>query len=290
MDEGCLLIDAGIAVRGGLEAGLRIADICMGGIGHATLQPSRPGRWSAEVSVHCSDPILACLGSQYAGWSLSHGEGKGGFSALGSGPARAAACREDLFAELGYRDIAEVVCLVLEVDKKPPAEIAAKVAHDCGVAQDQLTMILTPTRSLAGTVQVVARVLEVALHKVHALGFPLHHVVDGIGAAPLPPPAANFLKAMGRTNDAILFGGHVHLYVDADDDAARTLAEQLPSAASRDFGKPFAQVFKGYGYDFYKVDPMLFSPAATLVTSVKSGHSFAGGSLHEDLLEQSLSG
>ena len=288
MDDGCLLIDAGIAVRGGLEAGLRIADICMGGIGHATLQPSRPGRWSAQVSVHCSDPVLACLGSQYAGWSLSHGEGKGGFSALGSGPARAAACREDLFAELGYRDIAEAVCLVLEVDKKPPAEIASKVAHDCGVAQDQLTLILTPTRSLAGTVQVVARVLEVALHKAHALGFPLHHVVDGVGAAPLPPPAANFLKAMGRTNDAILFGGRVQLFVDCDDDDAEQLARQLPSGNSRDYGKPFARVFEEAGNDFYRIDPHLFAPASVAVSALKSGRTFHAGAIDEPLLDLSF--
>lgn len=288
MDEGCLLIDAGIGVRGGLEAGLRIAEICMGGVGRASLQHSRLARWSTEIMVHCADPVLACLGSQYAGWSLSHGEGKGAFHALGSGPARAAACREDLFAELGYRDIADAVCLVLEVDRKPPAEIAAKVAHDCGVAQDQLTLILTPTRSLAGTVQVVARVLEVALHKVHALGFPLHHVVDGTGVAPLPPPAADFLQAMGRTNDAILFGGSVQLYVDCDDAEAQQLARALPSAGSRDYGKPFARVFEEAGHDFYRIDAQLFAPARVGVTAVKSGRTFHAGAIDEQLLDLSF--
>jgi hypothetical protein len=159
--NGCVVVDGGIVCRGGIEAGLRIAEICMGGLGRVSLQPSGLSRWPLQLSVHCANPVLACLGSQYAGWSLSHGEGKGSFQALGSGPGRAAACREELFAELSYRDLSESVCLVLEVDKKPPIEIADKIARDCGVAPDQVTLILTPTRSLAGTVQVVARVLEV---------------------------------------------------------------------------------------------------------------------------------
>ena len=290
LENGCVVVDAGIAHRGGLEAGLRIAQICMGGLGRVVLQSSGLARWPSVLSVHCSDPVLACLGSQYAGWSLAHGEGKGSFQALGSGPGRAAACREDLFAELAYRDLAESVCLVLEVDRKPPVEIAAKIARDCGVGPDQVTLILTPTRSLAGTVQVVARVLEVALHKAHALGFPLHHVVDGTGAAPLPPPAADFLTAMGRTNDAILFGGRVQLFVDCDDAQAERLAMNLPSGASKDYGKPFAHVFKDAGNDFYRIDPHLFAPAVVAVTALKSGRTFHAGALDEGLLESSFGG
>ena len=288
LDNGCVMVDAGIACCGGLEAGLRIAEICMGGLGRATLQPSGSSRWPFQLAVHCSDPVLACLGSQYAGWSLSHGEGKGKFHALGSGPGRAAACREDLFAELSYRDLADSVCLVLEVDKKPPFEIADKIARDCGVAPDRVTVILTPTRSLAGTVQVVARVLEVALHKAHALGFPLHHVVDGAGAAPLPPPAADFLTAMGRTNDAILFGSRVQLFVDCDDGQAERLAANLPSSVSKDYGQPFARVFKDAQFDFYRIDPHLFAPAVVAVTALKSGRTFHAGAIDEKLLEESF--
>ena len=290
LENGCVVIDGGIACRGGLEAGLRIAEICMGGLGRVSLQASGITRWPWQLSVHSADPVLACLGSQYAGWSLAHGEGKGSFQALGSGPGRAAACREDLFAELSYRDLAESACLVLEVDKQPPIEITQKIARDCGIAPDQLTLVLTPTRSLAGTVQVVARVLEVALHKAHALGFPLHRVVDGAGAAPLPPPAANFLTAMGRTNDAILFGGKVQLFVDCDDGVAERLATNLPSGVSKDYGKPFARVFKEAEYDFYRIDPHLFAPAVVAVTAMKSGKTFHAGAIDEELLESSFGG
>ncbi|MGE3771809.1 MAG: methenyltetrahydromethanopterin cyclohydrolase [Gammaproteobacteria bacterium] len=291
LDNGTCIVDAGIAVPGGLEAGRLIAEICMGGLGSVRLRASTAFRhWAWQVDVHASDPVTACLGSQYAGWSLSHGQGKGAFHALGSGPARSIGSREELFKELAYRNPAGNTALVLEVDKLPPPEVVEKIISYCGIAPAQLTLILTPTSSLAGGVQIVGRVLEVALHKVHALHFPLEQIVDGAGTAPVPPPTADFISAMGRTNDAILFGGFVQLYVDAGDDEARELAEKLPSSASRDFGKPFGQVFKEVKYDFYQIDPMLFSPARVAVTAMKSGKTFHAGALREDLLDLSFGG
>jgi methenyltetrahydromethanopterin cyclohydrolase len=238
--------------------------------------------------VHSLEPVISCLGSQYAGWNLTHGEGKNAFYALGSGPARALAQREDLFKELDYRDRATSTCIVLEVDKIPPREVIEKVAGDCAVACENLTLILTPTRSLAGTVQIVARVLEVALHKAHALKFPLSQIIDGAGSAPLPPPAPDLVKAIGRTNDAILFAGSVQLHVNCADDEARNLAAQLPSTQSRDYGKPFAEIFKAVNYDFYKIDPLLFAPAQVLVSNLATGNSFRGGQRNDALLNRSF--
>ena len=129
------------------------------------------------------------------------------------GPAGRVAAREALFQELGYRDASSTACFVLETDRPPPDELIGQVAESCGLPEQALTFVLTPTTSLAGTVQIVARVLEVALHKAHALDFPLADIVDGLGTAPLPPPAPDFLAAMGRTNDAVLFGGEVQLFV-----------------------------------------------------------------------------
>ena len=283
--SGCTIVDAGIQHPGSLEAGRRIAEICMGGLGHVGLQTSATfPHWPWMLSVHAENPLLSCLGSQYAGWSLAHEK----FFSLGSGPGRALAGREELYGELGYKDSADAACLVLESDKAPPAEVVAKVARDTGLAAEKLTFSLTPTRSLAGTVQIVARVLEVAMHKIHALHFPLSHVVDGMASAPLPPPSPDFLTGMGRTNDAILFGGHAHVFVKGSDEAAAKLAQELPSSSSRDYGRPFAEVFKSVNMDFYKIDPMLFSPAAVTVTALESGKSFTGGRLAPELVDQSF--
>ncbi len=289
LNNGCTVVDAGIDAPGGLEAGRRIAEICLGGLGRVGLITHGPvSEWPLTVHVHTADPVLACLASQYAGWSLNYGEGKQAFRALGSGPGRALAVKEPLFEELGYRDSAESACIVMEVDSVPPEPLTDKIARDCGVAPERLTLVLTPTSSLAGNMQVVARVLEVAMHKAHELGFPLDHIVDGAGSAPLSPAAPDFLVAMGRTNDAILFGGIVQLYVKGEDGPARALAQELPCSASRDYGRPFAEVFKAYDYDFFKIDPMLFSPARVIVTAIESGRSFAGGYINEQLLNQSF--
>jgi methenyltetrahydromethanopterin cyclohydrolase len=287
--EGCTLIDAGIACAGGIAAGLRIAEICLGGLGSVQLGGSGPfRRWPWTLSVHAAHPVLACLGSQLAGWQLTVGNGKDSYHALGSGPGRAVARKEALFDELGYRDAADGACLVLEVEKRPPPALIEKVAKDCGLSPRQLTLILTPTKSLAGTVQIVARVLEVALHKLHELRFPLDRVVDGMGTAPLPPPAASFVAAMGRTNDAIIYGGSVQLFVSGPESDAETLAKDLPSAGSRDYGRPFAEIFDSNKGDFYAMDRLLFSPARVTVTALESGRSFHGGALDEALIDKSF--
>jgi methenyltetrahydromethanopterin cyclohydrolase len=286
-DSGVCIVDGGIGVTGSIAAGLLIGEICMGGFGSVRLR-SGDG-WPIWLEVHSAQPVLACLASQYAGWSLSASKEETGgkkFFALGSGPARALACKEPLFAELGYRDRAEQGVLVLEVDKPPPRIVQDKVLRDCALAPDALTIVLTPTTSLAGTTQVVARVLEVALHKAHELHFDLSHIVEGHASAPLPAPSPDGVQAMGRTNDAILYGGRVHLNVRGSDDAARSLAERLPSRNSRDHGKSFAEIFKAVEYDFYKIDPALFAPAEVWVSNLDSGKTFHAGGVDMALLQR----
>jgi len=281
---GAVIVDAGIEHRGGIQAGLVVAEICLGGLGTVTAIPALGGKGArVRLSVSTSNPVIACLGSQYAGWNLQAGD----FFALGSGPARAQANIEELFQELGYSDTYEHAAIVLETDQIPPLEIIEKVASTCKVKPENLTVILTPTRSLAGDTQVVARVLEVSMHKAHTVGFPLDKIVDGIAEAPLPPPAPDFLTAMGRTNDAILFGGSVQLWVDSDDADAENLAKKLPSNTSSDYGKPFAEVFSHYG-DFFKIDPLLFSPALVTVNNLATGNSFTAGLINHDLLNRSF--
>ena len=287
LENGTAIVDAGINAPGGLEAGCRIAEICMGGLGNVTLRATTNliDNWSWYVDVHSSHSVIACLASQYAGWNLSNGD----FNALGSGPGRAMGSKEPLFEELGYRDKTDTACLVIESDVMPPIEVAENIAEHCDISPNKLTLIMTPTSSLSGCVQIVSRVLETALHKVHALEFDVMKVTDGAGSAPLCPPSPDFMTAMGRTNDAILFAGQVHLYVDANDSDTEQLANQLPSSTSKDYGRPFSEIFKEVNYDFYKIDPLLFSPAKVSVTSIKTGKTFHAGKLDKDLLDKSFS-
>lgn len=283
--SGCTVIDAGITVSGGAEAGRLIAEICMGGLGKVALQKdARFKYWGEAIFVTSESPVLSCLASQYAGWALSHEK----FFSLGSGPARALANREEIFKELQYQDSASSTCLVLEADKVPPVEVIEKVVRDTKIPASALTIILTPTTSMAGSTQVVGRVLEVALHKAHTLHFPLENIISGTGLAVLPPVAKDFMTGMGRTNDAILYGGFVELNVRGDDVAAKKLADDLPSCASKDYGRTFGEIFKSYNMDFYKIDPMLFSPAKVKVNNLDTGNSFEAGRLNEELIDLSF--
>lgn len=286
-DSGVCIIDGGIHAPGSIAAGLQVAEICMGGYGSVALRNSTAEPWPTWLDVHSAQPVLACLASQYAGWSLSASKEETGgkkFFSLGSGPARALAAKEKLFEELDYRDRADHGVLILEVDRMPPEVVLRKVLRDCGLSPDSLTVILTPTSSTTGTTQVVARVLEVAMHKAHELGFALTDIVEGTACAPLPAPCTDGITAMGRTNDAILYGGRVHLSVRGSDDAARDLARRLPSRNSRDYGKSFAEIFKDVECDFYKIDPALFAPAEVWVSNLESGNTWHGGALNFGLL------
>jgi methenyltetrahydromethanopterin cyclohydrolase len=280
-------IDLGASVHGGLEAGRRLGEICMGGLGTVAItSASGLERWPLGVVVHSTNPVIACLASQYAGWTIQ--EQESGFFALGSGPARALSRVEELYKELGYIDHHHKAALVIEGDKAPPPAVATKVAAACGVKTSDLTVLYAPTGSLAGTVQIAARVLEVSLHKAHTLHFDLNNIIDGYGVTPIAPPIPDFVKAMGRTNDAIIYGGRVQLFVRGSDAEAEKLANALPSSTCAQYGKPFAEIFAAVNGDFYKIDASLFSPAVVTVSNLDTGSSFHAGRLAPEIVEASF--
>ena len=283
---GARVLDAGVDVPGGFAAGRALAQMCMGGLGHVEYVPvTIAGESWPGVQVWTDHPAECCMASQYAGWAIA----PEGFFAMGSGPLRATARVErELFAKLGYAEDAGRGLLVLEGRTLPTDHVAAWVARKAGLAPDAITFVVAPTASIAGGVQIVARVIETGLHKMDALGFDVTRVVSAIGTAPLAPTAKSDIRAIGRTNDCVLYGGQARYTVRAADDELASLAERLPASASRDYGTPFYDIFKRYDSDFYKIDPMLFSAAEVWLTSATSGRTFHGGRLNADVLRASL--
>ena len=287
--NGCTIIDAGINALGNMESGRIISEICLGGLGRVhILNTMQDQEWPLTVHVNTNDPVISCLGSQYAGWSLSSKEEGTKFNALGSGPARSLALKEPLFKDIDYSDKSEKTCIVMEVDSFPPNDIVEKISNDTKVSAENITIIITPTSSVAGNIQVVSRVLEVALHKAHELKFPMNEIVEGFGSAPIPPTSPDFLTAMGRTNDAIIFAGITQLLVKTTDENAEDLCRKMPSSTSNDYGKPFANIFKDYDYDFFKIDANLFSPSKVIVSNMNTGKSFISGNIDSALMKKSF--
>lgn len=282
---GASVLDFGVKARGGLEAGLALADVCMAGLGHARIEPGTlDGRAWPQVVVQTDHPVAACLLSQYAGWQIAVGK----FFAMGSGPMRAVAAAESLYDGFAYREEPQPSVGVLETGRLPDDGVVRWLCDRLRIDAANLTVCVARTASLAGTVQVVARSVETALHKLHELKFDVTRVASGFGAAPLPPVAADDLTGIGLTNDAILYGGSVNLWVTGDDESIAAVGPKVPSSASPAHGSPFARLFEEAGRDFYKIDPMLFSPAEVTFHNLSSGRTHRFGRVEPRILKASF--
>ncbi len=283
------ILDAGVNTRGSLQAGRLLAELCMGGLAEISLLTANPDVHVSNhlVQVQTDHAVMACLGCQYAGWPVSSDD----YFAMGSGPMRLYRGREETLIQLNLNESGSgAVVGVLESESLPTASAIELIANQCGVSPTDLHIAVAPSTCIAGSYQVVARSIETAMHKLHELKFDVTKIVSATGTAPLPPPArtGDTVNGIGRTNDAMLYGASVTFWMDASDEEITRVAPEVPSCSSRDYGRPFAEIFKDYEYDFYKVDPLLFSPAVVTIHSLQSGHTWKHGKIATDTLRQSF--
>jgi methenyltetrahydromethanopterin cyclohydrolase len=286
-DSGTTIVDAGVKAKGGLQAGRIITEICMGGCGKARITSGKYGQLELlSIFVHTDHPAIATLGSQYAGWQIS----EEGYFAIGSGPARALALKpKEIYREIGYKDDFDKAIVILETEKFPPATLLDRLVSDCKVPPENLFVILAPTTSVAGAVQVSGRIVETGIHKLRKLGLNPNTILHAWGCAPIPPTHPKFANAMARTNDSILYGGISCYAVECEDEEElRRIAKNAPSSASKDYGKPFIEIFKEAKEDFYRIDPNLFAPAVVIVNNTTSGATFQNGKINVEALVKSF--
>ena len=294
--SGTTLIDAGIDAKGGFLAGKIITEICLGGYGQAKILPMEFGDIVLpSIYVQTDFPAIATLASQFAGWRIKVGK----YSAIGSGPARAIALKpKKLFRKLEYQENPESAVLVLETNQKPPDDVIEKISKQCNVSTEKLFLVLFSTSCLAGSTQVSGRIVETGLHKLEKLGLDPKVVEFAWGYAPIIPLHPKFDEAMGRTNDAILYGGTAYYIVDyEDDDDLEEIVKLAPSSASRMIQEAkalskksprFLEIFKEAGFDFYEIDPNIFAPAIMIINNMRTGNIFRAGSLDIDVLKASF--
>ena len=285
---GATIVDAGVNVPGGFQVGKKLTECCMGGAGKAQLGFKTYGDVTfPSITVISDHPAIAMLGAQFAGWRIKEPDGN---IAIGSGPVRALALKpKDVFEEIGYKDVSNKAVITLESNVLPSDVLIEKVTAASNVKAENLILVVAPTASMAGLTQVAGRVVEVGIHKLKTLGLNPKVIRFAMGFAPIPPVGMDFEVAMARTNDAILYGGTVYLTVDYDDEAAlQTMVNQAPSMASKDYGKPFLQIFREADKDFYKIDHGLFAPAVIMINNAKTGRTFKAGQINPKVLAQSL--
>jgi len=289
LPSGATIVDAGVNAIGSLEAGRLFSEACMGGLAQASFcELDFGGLRLPGIQVAASHPPLSCVAAQSAGWPLQWENGATTHRALGSGPARALWGVEKIFAELAYRDQAKVAVLMLEGESLPPENVAMDVAKRCGVSPRGVYLVVASVASLVGTVQVPARMVESALHKMLAVGFDVRTVVSGYGTCPLAPLVSDPLRGIGNANDAVLYGGRCWLTVRTKDDTIAAILDQLPSSASSDYGTSFYDLYQRHNHDFYQMDPMLFSVAEVTINNLNSGRTFHAGQVSPDIVRRML--
>jgi methenyltetrahydromethanopterin cyclohydrolase len=286
-DLGATIIDAGIRVEGSIIAGKIITEICLGGFGKATISSMHLGKKSfPSISVSTDCPAISTLGSQLAGWQIKSGN----FQALGSGPARALALKpKSVFEKIAYKDDYDETVLILETGKEPPRDVISSVAESCRVTTDKLNIVLVPVTSISGLAQVSGRVVETGTYKLMNLGFDTKLITRAWGSAPILPVHRDSTEAMGRSNDAILYGGDVHIVVNYDDDEElKQLTKKSVSSSSKQYGQPFMEILKKAEFDFYRIESGLFAPAKMTIENLETGRTFSAGKINVDVLMQTL--
>ena len=287
LENGTTLIDAGVKEAGGFEAGLYVSRICMADLADITFSSFDLGKLIVPaIELTTDHPVIACMASQFAGWRIKVGK----FFGMGSGPARALSLNpKELYEKIDYKDEADEAVLVLESNKMPDDEVAATIAKACKVEPEDLYIVMVPTASIAGAVQISARGIETGVHRLEVLGMDITTIKHAHGLIPISPLVGDDLKCMGATNDCIMYCGRMSYAVEYENvDELKGYVKQVPSMNSKDYGQPFYVTFKNAGFDFYKIDPASFAPAEVTVNEMKSGKTFTSGKINPEVLLQSF--
>ncbi len=280
LDNEATVLDFGVDFDGGIESGLLLAEIQTAGL--ATVQTRMDevgGAPIPHVELSTDHPALALLCSQKAGWEVTTES----FEGLGSGPARALVGEEEEFSRVGYHDAFDLTVLALESDQLPDESVAEQVADMADVEPSGVFLPVFPSASIAGSVTMAARAAELAAFRLSELGYDPLDIVSVSASAPVAPIAEDEQAAMARTNDALAYGGQVHLTVREEFDRFGDIA----STATDEYDKPFAQIFEDVDWDFYEVEDGVFAPAQVTV-DVLGGSTTVYGETNEELLAESF--
>ena len=285
LPSGATVIDTGVQAHGGYDAGLMVTRIAMGGLGKVELQYADFGGLQLpSVVVSTDHPAVALFGAQLAGWKIK----PEGYTADGSGPARALANKpKAVFKKIEYKDESDVAVLLMETEELPPDSAAYYIAERANVEPENVTMVLTSTTSMAGMVQISGRIVETGLFRLDILGLDPKKVMYGAGYAPVMPIHPDVGVAMGRAEDALTYGGVTSYVVDESEDVLREIAEKAPSTNCKDYGKSSYEIYKAVDFDFTKIDPALFAPAAITLTCAETGATFTHGSINNEIIKSS---
>lgn len=279
------VVDMGVNCAGGFKAAEYFTLAGMGGLGSVRYEAfDLDGFILPAVRVYVWMPAVACLSSHVAGWSVKSGE----WNPIVAGPARSIRGVDVFSRAMAYKDPSDVGVVTLQMPRLPDEDLAEAIAEGAGISPRRLYILVAKTASIVGSVQVPARSVEQIMPKLFDLGFDVTKVTAGMGVAPIAPLCEDELKAMGRVNDCILYGVETHVWADCEDAEIERILDDAVLCTKDRYGTPFEEIFREYGYDFFKIPRELDSPARIVVSNVRTGRVFKAGVINKDLLKRSL--
>lgn len=243
------------------KIGIKIAESSMGGLGKVKI--------SEDEKLHVKIPekvAIATLSSQLAGWTIKINEK----NFLGSGPGRILAKKpKEIIEKVDYYEKSEKAALILETEILPKKETCKKILDDCKAKK--LIIATFKGNSKIGMINVLARIVEVGVLRLHTLGYDVKKINSAEGFVRIP----KFSKdAMFNANDAIIYNSFVKIEVDGWD---TKLTEKTVSNYSKFYGKKFKEIFLISGENFYKIPQEIFAPAGMKIIDLKDGKEYYAG-------------
>ncbi len=261
------VLDLGINKDAGKEAAIKVAQVTMGSLGEARLE---------DTKIHVTipeKPSVACLSCQLAGWAIPIG----GKNKLGSGPARILAKKpSDIIDRIAYHEKSDKAAIAIETSVLPDEKTCNYILEETGAKE--LIIAAFRGNSEVGLVNIMARVVEMALFRLDNLGYDTNQIISAEGTAPIPKLDD---RIMFTSNDAIIYGSSVRIEVN---DWDPELTEVSVSQASKFYGRSFEEIFNEAGGDFFKIDPEIFAPAKLHISF--EGNDYRVGCVNNELLNR----
>ena len=300
------IIDTGVNVKGGFKAAEYVTKAALCGFGEAKTIMAKYGSMHLPAVVAYTD-LPAIIAISYYVWpEVMHPPHvkTDEYSAWVSGPGKALKQKpEKVYAKLDYKDEGSVAVLLVQPRGKqlPDESVAEKLANACGINPENLYLLVTPTNSIVGSVQVSARTMEDGFWRLtEYYGISYDRVEEIMTLTPIAPVSPKvFREPCPWADDMIRHGGVLHawIYSKEGEDLQKMAEEMVIENNPKSFGKSFYQLaviekkYIGPEYDLVRLaeEGCGFVIAEACLYDTRVGRMYRAGRVHDNILEKLLS-
>ncbi len=287
LKNGGTVVDMGLETPGGWLAAKLFIDATIAGLGRVDYGRFQHGSIDLPaIEVYIDRPQIACLSSQFSSWPMAKKDIPGYIRPMGSGPARALAQNDFAVKVWDYVDVHHETVFGLQAEALPDEAFVDEIAAACGIAPENIYLLVVRTGSLAGSIQVCSRTIETSIWRLHVKGFDIKKVISGMGSCPIAPPVKDECRAMVRVNAAVLYGGIVRYVVDCTDAEIEAVIDKLPTQSARRYGYSFAKMLEEGERDIFKTDKDIHGVAIFEIMNYATGSVFKAGEIREEYLKE----